>query len=96
VRNEPQHPGRRSLGFVPHPNLHGWSRSAAALSIVLYNGRPRWTAVTGVLDLIEPAPGQLRDYAPRLKYLLLDEGPESGFSMPVDWTRYLATSDPWR
>jgi hypothetical protein len=44
------------------------------LPIVLYNGKPRWTAATEVLELIEPAPGRLRDYAPRLKYLLLDEG----------------------
>ena len=44
------------------------------LPIVLYNGRTRWLAATELLDLIEPAPGRLRDYAPRLKYLLLDEG----------------------
>ncbi|ESQ15819.1 MAG: hypothetical protein N838_28330 [Thiohalocapsa sp. PB-PSB1] len=44
------------------------------LPMVLYNGKPRWTAATEVLDLIEPAPGRLRDDAPRLKYLLLDEG----------------------
>jgi predicted transposase YdaD len=44
------------------------------LPIVLYNGKPRWTVATELLDLIEPAPGRLRDYAPRLRYLLLDEG----------------------
>ncbi|NEX23888.1 Rpn family recombination-promoting nuclease/putative transposase, partial [Thiorhodococcus mannitoliphagus] len=44
------------------------------LPIVLYNGKSRWTAATEFLDLIEPAPGRLRDYAPHLKYLLLDEG----------------------
>jgi hypothetical protein len=44
------------------------------LPIVLYNGKPRWTAATELLDLIEPAPGRLADYAPRLRYLLLDEG----------------------
>jgi len=29
---------------------------------------------TELLELIEPAPGRLRDDAPRLRYLLLDEG----------------------
>jgi hypothetical protein len=33
-----------------------------------------WLAATELLDLIEPAPGRLRDYAPRLKYVLLDAG----------------------
>lgn len=49
-------------------------RLPPVLPIVLYNGKPRWTAATELLDLIEPAPGRLKDYAPRLKYLLLDEG----------------------
>lgn len=44
------------------------------LPIVLYNGKRRWTAATEMLELIEPVPGRLRDYAPRLSYLLLDEG----------------------
>jgi len=44
------------------------------LPFVLYNGKPRWTAATDISQLIEPAPGQLADYTPRLKYLLLDEG----------------------
>ena len=49
-------------------------RLPPVLPIVLYNGKPRWTAATELLDLIEPTPGRLRDYAPRLRYLLLDEG----------------------
>jgi hypothetical protein len=49
-------------------------RLPPVLPIVLYNGKPRWTAATELLDLIEPAPGRLADYAPRLRYLLLDEG----------------------
>jgi hypothetical protein len=49
-------------------------RLPPVLPIVLYNGKPRWTAATELYDLIEPAPGRLADYAPRLRYLLLDEG----------------------
>ncbi|MBK1694917.1 transposase [Chromatium weissei] len=44
------------------------------LPIVLYNGKPRWTAATELFDLIEPTRGRLRQYAPHLRYLLLDEG----------------------
>lgn len=44
------------------------------LPIVLYNGKARWQVATQIADLIEPGPGKLRDYAPQLKYLLLDEG----------------------
>ena len=44
------------------------------LPFVLDNGKLRWTAATDISQLIEPAPGQLADYTPRLKYLLLDEG----------------------
>ena len=30
------------------------------LPIVLYNGQPRWSAATGIAQLIEPPPGELR------------------------------------
>ena len=60
------------------PAAPGARRSSArlppVLPIVLYNGRPRWRAATEVADLIEPAPGRLARFAPRLSYLLLDEG----------------------
>lgn len=41
---------------------------------MLYNGVSRWNAAQEVGELIEPLPGRLQDYAPRLEYLLLDEG----------------------
>ena len=41
--------------------------------VVLYNGRPKWTAKTEVADLIVPAPAGLAQYQPRLRYVLLDE-----------------------
>ncbi len=44
------------------------------LPVVLYNGKPRWTAATEVADLIAAAPSGLDRYRPRLSYLLLDEG----------------------
>ena len=44
------------------------------LPIVLYNGKPRWTAATEVAELIAPAPTGLERYRPHLCYLLLDEG----------------------
>ena len=44
------------------------------LPIVLYNGKPRWTAATEVADLIAAVPAGLDRYRPHLRYLLLDEG----------------------
>ena len=41
---------------------------------MLYNGRGRWTAARNVETLIEPVPGELATYRPRLSYLLIDEG----------------------
>lgn len=49
-------------------------RLPPVLPIVLYNGKPRWTAPLDVAELIAEAPGQLAQYRPRLRYLLLDEG----------------------
>ena len=43
------------------------------LPIVLYNGSPRWSAVTDVFDLIPPVPGLVEQFKPQLKYLLIDE-----------------------
>jgi len=42
--------------------------------VVLYNGRGRWTPSQNVETLVEPMPGGLELYRPRLAYLLIDEG----------------------
>jgi predicted transposase/invertase (TIGR01784 family) len=44
------------------------------IPIVLYNGRGRWTAPRDIADLLEPFPESVRQYSPRLRYVLLDEG----------------------
>lgn len=49
-------------------------RLPPVLPIVLYNGNPRWQAEQNLHDLIEPVPGGLERYRPRMEYLLLDEG----------------------
>ena len=41
--------------------------------LVLYNGKRRWRAALDVADLVEPVPGGLEAYRPRLRYALLDE-----------------------
>jgi hypothetical protein len=64
-------------------------RFPPVLPIVLYNGRPRWTAPTSLADLIAPGPGKLRDYLPQLRYLLIDEGACSAESLA---TRNLVAS----
>ncbi len=42
--------------------------------VVLYNGERRWTADTELKNLITPISGDLEQYLPSLKFLLLDEG----------------------
>lgn len=48
-------------------------RLPPVLPVVLYNGRPCWTAATEVAELIVPPPAGLAGYQPRLRYLLLEE-----------------------
>ena len=43
------------------------------LPIVLYNGKPDWSAATDVADCFIKPPDGLEAFQPRLKYLLLDE-----------------------
>jgi hypothetical protein len=50
------------------------NRLPPVLPVVLYNGKPRWTAAQEIADLFAEAPGGLERYRPRLRYLLLDEG----------------------
>jgi predicted transposase YdaD len=49
-------------------------RLPPVLPIVLYNGKPRWTAPLDIADLLEPAPIGLARHRPSLRYLLIDEG----------------------
>jgi hypothetical protein len=49
-------------------------RLPPVFSAVLYNGSGRWTAALDVKDLVEPVPGGLDVYVPRLRYMILDEG----------------------
>ena len=60
--------------LVEQKQLTADHRLPPVLPIVLYNGEPRWNAARDLLDLIEPVPGGLEAYRPRLRYLLLDEG----------------------
>ena len=49
-------------------------RLPPVLPVVLYNGRPRWTAPVEMADLIAPAKEALADFQPSQRYFLLDEG----------------------
>ena len=52
----------------------GDGRLPPVLPVVLYNGRPRWTAPVEVGDLIAPVGEGLGQYQPSQRYFLLDEG----------------------
>ncbi|ABK44496.1 putative transposase [Magnetococcus marinus MC-1] len=43
------------------------------LPMVLYNGKPIWSAAMDVADLIRPVPGGLECFRPHMRYLLIDE-----------------------
>jgi hypothetical protein len=45
----------------------------AVLPLVLYNGKPAWTAPLDIRALIEEVPGGLDRYRPALQYLLIDQ-----------------------
>ena len=49
-------------------------RLPPVLPVVLYNGRPRWTAPVEMADLIAPAKEALAGFQPSQRYFLLDEG----------------------
>ena len=49
-------------------------RLPPVLPVVLYNGRPGWTAPVEVADLIAPVGEALARYQPSQRYFLLDEG----------------------
>ncbi|MBF0109958.1 MAG: Rpn family recombination-promoting nuclease/putative transposase [Magnetococcales bacterium] len=51
---------------------HG-EKLPAVLPVVLYNGKPEWTAALEVSDLITSIPGGLDPFRPRMRYLLIDE-----------------------
>ena len=44
------------------------------LIVLWYNGDARWRHSPEVFDLIQPHPSVLREFQPRLKFWLLDEG----------------------
>jgi len=49
-------------------------RLPPVLPLVLYNGTSAWKAPLELEPLLAAAPGELGQYRPRLRYLLLDEG----------------------
>ncbi len=62
----------KNRGYQPDGLVAG--KLPPVLSVVLYNGVPRWGAATDIAELIEVVPAGLAQYRPSLRYLLLDEG----------------------
>ena len=44
----------------------------AVFPVVLYNGKPRWTPPTSMLDMLQPIPSFLQRFQPQLDYHLVD------------------------
>ncbi|GAB6042894.1 Rpn family recombination-promoting nuclease/putative transposase [Endothiovibrio diazotrophicus] len=53
--------------------LKSGDRLPPVLPLVLYNGRPRWSAPLEIGELIEPVPGGLEAYRPAFRHLVLEE-----------------------
>lgn len=53
------------------------------LPLVLYNGRKKWRAATGISDLIYDISGGLAKYRPDFQYLLLNEQKYADDSLPA-------------
>ncbi len=60
--------------LVHSEKLVAGDRLPPVLPIVLYNGRPRWTAAQDIAELLAPTPKGLERYAPSLRYFMIDEG----------------------
>ena len=60
-------------GLIRSGQLTPSSTLPPVVPVVLYNGRGRWTASQNIETLVEPMPGGLELYRPRLSYLLIDE-----------------------
>ena len=55
------------------------------LPVVIYNGEGRWREAQSMEHLIEPLSGPLREYMPRQRYFLLDEGCLSDSELPSEY-----------
>lgn len=47
-------------------------RLPAVFPVVLYNGRPRWTPPSRMLDMLQPVPAFMQRFQPQLDYHLVD------------------------
>ena len=68
------YPGLLYQDLVHRKELTEGGLLPPVLPVLLYNGEHRWNAATEMGSLIEEVPDELDRYAPRLRYLLLDEG----------------------
>ncbi|MBF0157033.1 MAG: Rpn family recombination-promoting nuclease/putative transposase [Magnetococcales bacterium] len=59
--------------LVKSGQVKAGERLPPVLPVVLYNGKPTWTAAQEIGDLIATVPGGLDRYRPRMRYLLIDQ-----------------------
>ena len=59
--------------LIARDALKSGDRLPPVLPLVLYNGRPRWSAPLEIGELIEPVPGGLEAYRPAFRHLVLEE-----------------------
>jgi len=59
--------------LIKRKQLNASKKLPPVLPIVLYNGQRSWTAATELAELLPKMPGFLRQYTPRMRYVLIDE-----------------------
>ena len=78
---KPNTQGRFRIGVdVVAPN----GKLPPVLPVVIYNGRPNWTAADEVEDTIAAVGAGLAPFQPRQRYLLLDEHAQRVEELPAD------------
>lgn len=58
--------------LLKEKKLPSRQRLPAVFPVVLYNGQPRWTPPSSMLDMLQPVPAFLQRFQPQLDYHLVD------------------------
>ena len=76
--------GQMYMKLIRNGELGEDGRLPPVLPVVIYNGRPRWSAADEVGDVIAAVGAGLAPFQPRQRYLLLDEHAQRVEDLPGD------------
>ncbi len=76
--------GQMYLKLIRNGEVAADGKLPPVLPVVIYNGRPRWTAADEVGDIVATVGAGLAPFQPRQRYLLLDEHAQRVEDLPGD------------